>query len=106
MPRKKSPREDMEEDGRLDDTAHITRIMARQLITAYQETYDKEAVAIIEQLRKRSKSTFAKRQCQKFDEYTELVEELSEKFDIPVIIHDGSSDVFISHKDADKHYDF
>ena len=75
-------REDMAEDGRIDDKIQISRLMAIQLVTSFNQNYDERSVSYIEDLRRRSKSNFARRIVDEYDEYRELVYELKARYNL------------------------
>jgi len=78
-----SAREDMEDDGEIDNEDQITREMAQQLLYQFKLNYDEQTVKDLEQARKSEKtSKKVSRRLQEYDEAKELIEKLKEKFNI------------------------
>lgn len=75
-------REDMEEDGKIDDRVQISRLMAVQLVNSFNQNYDKRSVSFIEDLRKRSTSNFARNIVAEYDEYRQLVIDLKIRYEL------------------------
>lgn len=78
-----SAREDMEDDGEIDNEDQITREMAQQLLYQFKLNYDEQTVKDLEQARKSEKtSKKVSRRLQEYDEAKDLIEKLKEKFNI------------------------
>lgn len=78
-----SVREDMEDDGEIDNEDQITREMAQQLLYQFKLNYDEQTVKDLEQTRKSEKtSKKVSRRLQEYDEAKELIEKLKERFNI------------------------
>lgn len=78
-----SAREDMEDDGEIDNEDQITREMAQQLLYQFKLNYDEQTVKDLEQARKSEKtSKKVSRRLQEYDEAKELIEKLKERFNI------------------------
>lgn len=75
-----TPREDMEEDGDIDDESQITKKMAQQIIKSFNENYDEQTVKNLEQARNTKHSKKTTRELKKYDEQKSLVERLKQRY--------------------------
>lgn len=77
-----SAREDMEDDGEIDDESQITKEMAKQLIYQFGLNYDEQTVKDLEQARSSKLSNKTSRRLKEYDEAKELIAKLKERFNI------------------------
>ena len=54
--RRKSPRRDMEDNRRIDEAQTFSYLMAKQMVISFEQNWDEQATANIEDLRARSSS--------------------------------------------------
>lgn len=79
MVKKKQPREDMREDGDIDDEEQISYLMARQIVISFNQNYDKVARKNIEDLRKKKHDKKSQSFVKEYDELKAFVDRLKKK---------------------------
>jgi len=72
-------RDDMAQDGKIDNFDTITKEQAQRIIQSFDQNYDTQMVANIEQTRKTAPNH---KQVQKYDKAKELVAELKVKYEL------------------------